>query len=337
MIYRIPLAYNNFGEGERRAVDAVFRSGYLTQGKIVEEFEAAFADYHGAKYAILVNSGSSANLIAIEAIYHCSTLRPAITQGKLNPGDEVIVSGLSWPTTLTPLLNHGLQPVFCDISLDTLNSTVEAVQAVRGPRTRAVIAVPVLGNPEGLDELSAYCAAEDLILLEDACESLGARSASGRLVGRFGLASAFSFYFSHHMSMVEGGAILTDSAEIADLCYALRSHGWTRHFKLGVHSFVEESANVDPRFCFFLPGYNVRASEIGAAIGMVQLKRLPEMIQLRRQIAGSRVGTLAPFRENVAVPGAAIPDRHSWMTLPLLFASRSRKVRAPSSLEIAGV
>ena len=337
MQYRVPLAYTSVGEEERAAVEAVFASGRLTQGQQVEEFERAFATQNGAKYAILVNSGSSANLIAIEAIYFDSLLQQELTKGPLKQGDEVIIQGLSWPTTLTPLLNHGLQPVFCDIDLQSLNATVDTVKAVRTKATRAVIAVPVLGNPEGLEELRDYCESEGLLLIEDACESLGAHSARGNLVGTFGLASSFSFYFSHHMTTVEGGAILTDSREIADLCYALRSHGWTRHLKLGAIATPESDANIDPRFCFILPGYNVRASEVTAALGKVQLKRLPVMLERRRSIAKGRIAALQSSANSVTVPGAAVQERHSWMTLPLLFGSRARKVAAQSFLEEAGV
>lgn len=337
MRYRIPLAYNTLGDEERAAAAAVFNSGQLTQGEEVAAFEKAFAAFHGSKYAILVNSGSSANLIAIEAVYFASVLLPALMHGELKRGDEVIVQGLSWPTTLTPLLNHGLQPVFCDVSLDTLNATVSTVEAVRTEKTRAVIAVPVLGNPEGLDELRAYCHRENLILIEDACESLGAKSASGKLVGTFGLASSFSFYFSHHMTTVEGGAILTDSAEIADLCYALRSHGWTRHFKLGAIAFPAGSEGIDPRFCFVLPGYNVRASEVTAALGRVQLKRLPHMLDRRRRIAHGRIAALEPSANRVTVPGVAIKERHSWMTMPLMFGSARMKAEAQALLEAKGV
>lgn len=338
MSYRIPLAYNTFDKEESEAVEAVFRTGRLTQGAEVEKFETEFAAYNGAKHAIMVNSGSSANLIAIEAIYYCSVLKPEITNGPLKEGDEVIIPGLSWPTTLTPLLNHGLQPVFCDVSPKTLNLTVETVEAVRTPATRAVIAVPVMGNPEGLEEIKAYCDRENLLLVEDACESFGARTASGQLAGTFGLAASFSFYFSHHMSTMEGGAILTDCREIADLCYTLRSHGWTRDLRLGsIPVESKDSDRIDSRFCFLLPGYNVRATEINAAIGAVQLGKVSDMITRRRSIAAGRIEALAGSSNRVFVPGAEICDRHSWMTFPLFFSSEKNKAEGQRILEEHGV
>lgn len=334
--YRIPLAYNILDQTDYAAVEAVLRSGRLTQGEQVAAFEAAFAAYHGARHAILVNSGSSANLIAIEAVYYCSKIKPAVTRGTLTRGDEVIIPGLCWPTTLTPLLNHGLQPVFCDISLDSLNATVATVEAVRSAATRAVIAVPVLGNADGLEELRAYCAREKLILIEDACESLGARTASGGLAGTFGLVSSFSFYFSHHMTTIEGGAILTDSPEIAEICRALRSHGWTRDLKTDVMG-AGSAEGIDPRFNFFLPGYNVRATEITAAIGLTQLNRLDEMIAHRRRIAAGRIAALDPASGRVRVPGRDIAARHSWMTFPLIFLDKVQKQAAQSHLEESGI
>lgn len=335
--YRIPLAYNNFGPAELAAIQKTVDTGMLTQGRQVEAFEKALAEWSGAAHAIFVNSGSSANMVGIEAMVYLSRMKPELTHGALQAGDEVITPGLSWPTTLKPLLNQGLRPVFCDIDLKTLNATVEDIEKVRTKRTRGVVAVPVLGNPEGLDEIRAYCDATGLVMFEDSCESFGARTASGKNVGRVGMASAFSFYFSHHISTIEGGAILTDSAEVADLCYALRSHGWTRHFKLNRFEQEEKLQGIDPRFCFVLPGYNVRATEINAAIGIEQLKRVPNFLARRRKIAKKRIEAIASASDKAVVPGADIIDRHSWMTLPILFKDASLRERAQKVIEAGGV
>ena len=335
--YRIPLAYNNFGPAELAAIQATVDTGMLTQGRQVEAFEKALAEWSGAAHAIFVNSGSSANMVGIEALVYLSRMRPDLTYGPLKAGDEIITPGLSWPTTLKPLLNHGLRPVFCDVDLNTLNATVADLEKVRTKRTRGIVAVPVLGNPEGLDEIRAWCDANGLVMFEDSCESFGAVTGSGKNVGRVGMASAFSFYFSHHISTIEGGAILTDSAEIADLCYALRSHGWTRHFKLNRFNQDEKLQGIDPRFCFVLPGYNVRATEINAAIGIEQLKRFPDFLARRRRIARGRIAALAGLGEKIVVPGADIVDRHSWMTFPLLFANAELRQRAQKAIESGGV
>lgn len=337
MDYKIPLAFNTLGDGEIAAARRVLESGFVTQGRIVEQFEKQLAHDLGSKHAILVNSGSSANLIAIESAVYLSALRPNLTHGPIERGDEVIIQGLNWPSTITPLLNRGLTPVFCDVDATTLNASVEQVAAVQTPRTRMVVAVPVLGNPSGLEQLREYCASEKLVLIEDACESLGAVTERGNGVGTIGMASAFSFYFSHHISTIEGGVILTDVAELADLCYALRSHGWTRHLKLNMFDFEPHQDAIDPRFCFVLPGYNVRSTEINAAIGQVQLSRLPEMVKARRRLMRERIKAIESMQGRLTIPGAEIVDRHSWMTTPLLFSNGEHRRRGQETLEKLGV
>lgn len=337
MTYRMPLAYNTFGDAELAAAKAVLDSGYLTQGGHVAKFEQMLAESIGARHAIFVNSGSSANLVGIEAAIYCSLLVPSVTGGEIARGDEVVLSGLNWPSTLKPFLNHGLTPVFCDVDEETLNASVRTVEAVRTERTRVVVAIPVLGNPGGLDELRDYCRATGLVMIEDACESLGAVTTAGRPVGTVGLCSAFSFYFSHHISTVEGGAIVTDSDEIADLCRSLRSHGWTRNLRPELFSLTGSTEGIDSRFCFALPGYNVRATEIAAAIGEVQLTRLPDMLAARRRIAKNRGAALAGAEDRVVMPGIALGDHHSWMATPLLFRDGAYRRRAQEHLEKAGI
>ena len=336
MKYKIPLAFSTLGDAEMSAAKSVLESGHVTQGENVAAFERALADKHGVAHAIFVNSGSSANLIAIEAATYLARMRPDLATTQIEPGDEVIIQGLNWPSTLTPMLNRGLRPVFCDVALESLNAGVEHIEAVRTERTKMVVAVPVLGNPSNLEEVRAYCAANDLIFLEDACESIGATTESGALVGTLGLASSFSFYFSHHITTIEGGAVLTDDPHMADLCYALRAHGWSRGLKL--ESFLDfDSSAIDPRFCFVVPGYNVRSTELNAAIGLAQLDRLDGMLQRRREIAKGRIAAIDGLDDLLTIPGSEIVDRHSWMTTPLLFSDGDHRQRAQKSLEESGV
>lgn len=336
MTYQIPLSYNTIGREEIAAAEAVLRSGFLTQGPRVAQLEAAFAEMHGVRHAVMVNSGSSANLIGIEAVVYLSRLRPDLVGGSVDADDEVIIQGLNWPSTIKPLVNQGLIPVFCDVDLHSLNASVADVEAVRTDRTRMVVAVPVLGNPSHLDELRDYCQAEGLFLVEDACESLGATTPGGAKVGTLGLTSAFSFYFSHHMTTIEGGMVLTDNPHVADVCYALRAHGWSRNLRL--ESFLDvEAANVDPRFCFVLPGYNVRSTEVNAAIGQVQLAKLDAAVEGRRSVARGRTEALGDLQDRVTVPGADLGPLHSWMTFPMLYGDRAMRDRARASLESAGI
>lgn len=336
MNYRVPLSYNSVGEAEIEAANSVLRSGYLTQGAKVMEFEAQLAEFHGVRHAVLVNSGSSANLVGIEAAVYLSLLRPDLAGGPIATGDEVVIQGLNWPSTLKPIVNHGLVPVFCDVDADTLSATPEHIDAVRTERTRMVIAVPVLGNPGALDELESYCRETGLLLFVDGCESLGAVTPAGVRVGSVGLATAFSFYFSHHITTIEGGAILTDDEYLADICFALRAHGWSRNLRLD--EFLDlDTSRVDPRFCFVIPGYNVRSTDLNAAVGLVQLRRLEESVGDRQRIARNRVAALAEHQDVVTVPGADSGNGHSWMTFPMVFATNHARDRAQNTLESLGV
>lgn len=338
MSYKVPLAYASFRDEEIDAAHRVLASGHFTQGKEVARFEEQLAAWHGVRRAVLVNSGSSANLVAIEALIYLSRLRPDLlpTGQPIHPGDEAIIQGLNWPSTIKPLLNLGVRPVFCDVDIDSLNASVETVEAARTERTRVVIAVPVLGNPSHLDALRAYCQRERLLLIEDACESLGAVTESGAKVGTLGAAGSFSFYFSHHISTIEGGAILTDDDRFADMMRGIRAHGWSRD--LSLERFLDFDASaIDPRFCFVLPGYNVRSTEINAALGQVQLARLGGLLESRRAIASRRNDTLAGHASGAYVPGRDCRGVHSWMTTPILYADRTARDRARTILEKAGI
>lgn len=336
MSYRVPLSYNSVGETEIEAAIAVLRSGYLTQGARVSEFEAKLAEFHGVRHAILVSSGSSANLVGIEAAVYLSQLRPDLTGGPIAAGDEVVIQGLNWPSTLKPIVNHGLVPVFCDVDPSTLSATPAHIDEVRTERTRMVVAVPVLGNPGSLDELEAYCREAGLLLFVDGCESLGAVTPMGKRVGSIGLATAFSFYFSHHITTIEGGAILTDDEYLADICYALRAHGWSRNLRLD--EFLDlDTSRVDPRFCFVIPGYNVRSTDLNAAIGLVQFERLDEITTQRQRVAHGRAVVLGEYEDVVVVPGADFGSGHSWMTFPMVFATSQGRDRAQNRLEASGV
>jgi CDP-6-deoxy-D-xylo-4-hexulose-3-dehydrase len=336
MTYRVPLAFSTFTGAEVKAAEDVLKSGNLTQGKEVAAFERELAEWHAVPHAILVNSGSSANLLAIEAAVYLSRLAPERLYGPIEAGDEVIIQGLNWPSTLKPMLNHGLRPVFCDVDISSLNASVNDVEAVRTSRTRMVVAVPVLGNPSHLEEMKRYCHDKGLILIEDACESLGALTESNLRVGSLGLASAQSFYFSHHLTTIEGGVVLTSDPYVADLCRALRAHGWSRELRM--EGFLQPAqSEVDERFCFVTPGYNVRSTELNAAIGRVQLASLDQMLARRREIARRRSDAVRDMADRVVMPGADIVGRHSWMATPLLFSSRGHRDRARASLEASGI
>ncbi|MFD2233433.1 DegT/DnrJ/EryC1/StrS family aminotransferase [Phaeospirillum tilakii] len=269
------LAAPSWGEEEVAAAKRVIESGFYTMGGEVKAFERAFADYFGVRAGIMVNSGSSANLIAVAALAYRQD-RP------LQRGDEVIVPVLSWATTYHPLQQYGLKLRFVDIELETLNIDVGQLERALTPRTRAIVAVSILGNPAALDTLRAFADAHGLALLEDNCESMDAEL-GGRKCGSFGDLNTFSFFFSHHISTMEGGMILTDDRELEDLCRSLRAHGWTRDLPADTGLYQRGGSDHFEAYRFILPGYNVRPLEIEAAVGREQLKKLPAMTAARRR------------------------------------------------------
>jgi CDP-6-deoxy-D-xylo-4-hexulose-3-dehydrase len=263
------LAVSTWGPEERDAVNQVIAVGRLTMGDQVGRFETAFASRFGMKHAVMVNSGSSANLVAIAALCYKQD-RP------LRRGDEAIVPAISWATTFHPLQQYGLRLRFVDVELDTLNMDVSRLEAALTPRTRIVVAVSVLGNPAALDVIRAFCDRNRLYLLEDNCESIGA-SLNGRPCGTFGHLNTFSTFFSHQMSTMEGGMVLTDDDELASLARVIRNHGWNQEppDSPPPDGFVEA-------YRFVLPGYNLRPLELSGAVGLVQLQKLDAMIERRR-------------------------------------------------------
>lgn len=269
------LAASTWGQEEIAAIERVVAEGRFTMGPKVAAFEEAFARYHDSRYAVMVNSGSSANLIAVAALAYKKN-RP------LQRGDEVIVPAISWATTYHPLQQYGLKLKILDVDLNTLNMDVSRLAEAVGPRTRAIMGVSILGNPAPLDVMRRFADERGLYFIEDNCESMDAELA-GRKAGTFGHVSTFSSFFSHHISTMEGGMVVTDDREIYELAKSLRAHGWVR--ELPADSVICETRDNDfyEAYRFILPGYNVRPIELSGAIGIEQLKKLPAMTAARRK------------------------------------------------------
>jgi CDP-6-deoxy-D-xylo-4-hexulose-3-dehydrase len=276
-----PLFYDlissSWGPEETAAVERVMASQRFTMGPEVREFERAFAAKMGVAHAVMVNSGSSANLVAVAALFHTRRRR-------LEPGDEVIVPAISWATTYHPLQQYGLKLRFVDVDLHTLNMDVSHLERALTPRTRMVVAVSILGNPAPLDVLRRFCDTHNLILFEDNCESMGA-TLNGKLCGTFGDVNTFSTFFSHHLSTMEGGLIATDEIEIDHLARVIRNHGWTRDLPAENDLFVRKDDEMVELYRFIMPGYNVRPLEMCGAVGLEQLKKFDAMIEQRRENA----------------------------------------------------
>ena len=255
----------------------VINSDMFTMGENVKEFEGRFANYFGRKYAAMVNSGSSANLIATASLFYRG-------ENRLKRGDEVIVPCLSWATTFYPLCQYGLRLKFVDIDLDTLNYDIDELKKAVSPETKMIVAVSVLGNPCNFDEITKICDENNIILFEDNCESMGAKF-KDVYTGTFGLIGTFSTFFSHHISTMEGGVIVIDDFEIYSLCKSLRNHGWTRGQEKGSVVYQEKEDDFFEAYRFILPGYNVRPLELQGAIGKVQLDKLNNFLKIRRENA----------------------------------------------------
>jgi CDP-6-deoxy-D-xylo-4-hexulose-3-dehydrase len=269
------LATSSWGEEELEAIRRVIESDRFTIGGNVAAFEEAFAAYHDKKYCVMVNSGSSANLVGVAALTFKSD-RP------LKPGDEVIVPAISWATTYHPLQQYGLHLRFVDVDLDTLNIDVAQLEAALTPKTRMIVAVSILGNPAALDVIRAFADKHGLYLFEDNCESMDAEL-DGKKLGTFGDIGTFSSFFSHHISTMEGGMIITDDEELFHICKSLRSHGWARDLPEVNSICPPKPDSFYEAYRFVLPGYNVRPLELSGAIGIEQLKKLPSMTAQRRK------------------------------------------------------
>jgi CDP-6-deoxy-D-xylo-4-hexulose-3-dehydrase len=268
------LVSDSWGQEEIKAIKKVIKSGlYTYKGKYVKEFEKKFAKFFGAKYGVMVNSGSSANLLAIASLFFKKN-------NPLKKGDEVLVPAVAWSTTYHPLQQYNLKIRLVDINLNTLNCDVDKIINAVTKKTKAILAVSILGNPVKLDKLKKFCDQKKIYLIEDNCESMGA-TIKKKYTGTFGIVNTFSTFFSHHISTIEGGLILTDSNEIYELLLSLRSHGWTRENSSKFSMKKYQSSYED--YCFVIPGYNLRPNNIYAAVGLEQLKKLNKLLKIRRK------------------------------------------------------
>lgn len=279
-----PLANSTWDQAEFDALHAVIESRRFTMGPRVKAFEEAFAEHFGSRYAVMCSSGSTANLLAIAAAFYHPDLG-------WQPGDEVIVPAVSWSTTYFPVTQIGMSLRFVDIDPGTLNLDLDKLAAAITPRTRAVFAVNLLGNPVQADRLRAICADAGIVLMEDNCESMGARYGD-EMAGTFGLFGTFSTFFSHHICTMEGGVVVTDDRKLYDNMLSMRAHGWVRDLPEDTHLPMDPDPFVR-QFRFVLPGYNLRPLELEGALGLPQLAKLPNFIEERRKNG-------ALFRESFA-------------------------------------
>ena len=275
MIMEFKLCDNPWGSEEIAAIERVIKSNMYTMGQEVKKYEEDFAKKFGTKYAVMVSSGSTANLLAIAALVYSK---------KLPRGSEVIVPAVSWSTTYAPLEQFGMKVVFVDIDKDTLNIDLAALKRNITEKTRMILLVNLLGNPNDFDAIMDMCKNKDIIIMEDNCESLGARY-NGRQAGTFGLVGTYSSFYSHHICTMEGGTVVTDDDQLYEYMLAARAHGWTRNLPDNSTIYEKRSDPFYESFNFIIPGFNIRPLEMEGAIGQEQLKKMDGMISQRRKNA----------------------------------------------------
>jgi len=310
---KFELASSTWGEEEKSAILDVVNSNMFTMGQKVREFEDRFARYFGMKYAVMANSGSSANLIALASLFYRR-------DSPLKRGDEVIVPCISWSTTFHPLQQYGLKLKFVDVDLHTLNIDIQELKKAITDKTKMIVAVSILGNPCQFDEITNLCREKNIILFEDNCESMGARF-NNKFTGTFGLVNTFSTFFSHHISTMEGGLVLTDDKELYNLLKSIRNHGWTRGQDEDSPIFERRDDDFFEAYRFILPGYNVRPGEMHGAIGCKQLDKLAGFIKTRRENAKYFVSL---FKEDERFVIQKEVGESSWFSFTLIINPDSK-------------
>ena len=273
--FKYPLLDDAFSNVDLMKGVKVILSGQLTMSRETKEFETTFAKKMKSKYAVMVNSGSSANLLA--TFVSCNPLR----KKKFKKGDEALIPALCWSTSLWPLVQSGLKPKFVDVNPLTLNVDAKDFIKKITKKTKVIMLIHALGNSTDIDLISKIARKKNIILIEDTCESLGSKY-KGKTLGTFGDFGTYSFYYSHQISSGEGGMVVCNNREDYDILLSLRSHGWTRDIS-DRKKIEKKYPKLDNRFIFSNSGFNLRPTDIAAAIGKSQFKRLPKFQKIRKK------------------------------------------------------
>ena len=318
----VPVAGRVFDADDVEALVDSSLDFWLTAGRFANDFERDFAKAFGVRYSLLVNSGSSANLVALS----CLT-SPKLGDQRLKTGDEVITVAAGFPTTVNPTIQNGLVPVFLDVDIPTYNVDVTQLDAARSPKTKAVMIAHTLGNPFDLAAVTDFCKRHDLWLVEDCCDALGA-TFGGKHVGTFGDLASCSFYPAHHMTMGEGGAVLTDTPRLKTLAESFRDWGrdcWCEPGKDNTcgkrfdwDNMGELPCGYDHKYIYSHVGYNLKVTDMQAAVGCSQLKKVPQFVAARRANFAALKDGLRPLEEFFVLPEATPDSDPSWFGFPLM-------------------
>lgn len=327
---RVNYAGRVFDEKEIVALVDASLDSWITMSHNSAAFEKEFAQFLGTRFSLLANSGSSANLVAFSSF--CS---PELGDRRLKPGDEVITPALTFPTTLAPIALYGMKPVFLDVEPGTYDIRTDQLEDAISPRTRAIVIPHTLGNPCQMDHVMEVAKKHNLFVMEDTCDALDSKW-DGKKVGTFGDVSTCSFYAAHHMTMGEGGAIAMNSVELMKIARSMRDWGracWCptgEQHPLGAcrnrfgHEVPGLPKGYDHKYTYTHIGYNLKPTDIQAAVGRVQLKKLPEFTAARKKNFARLYATFSKYEDCFILPRSHAKADASWFSFPLTVKENSR-------------
>ncbi len=319
---RYSLLENAFSDEDINKALKVLKSKQITMSKETLKFEKNFAKHVGSKYALMVNSGSSANLLSVFAA--CNPLRNI----SFKKGDEAIIQGLCWSTSLWPLVQAGLKIVFVDVDINTFNVKTEDILNSITNKTKVILLVHVLGNSGEVDKIREICSKKKIILIEDTCESLGSKYKK-KFLGTYGDFGSYSFYYSHQITSGEGGMVVCNNYNDYQILHSMRAHGWSRGLKLN-NNIKKKYKNIDDRFLFLNSGFNLRPLDITASIGNNQLKRLNNFIKIRNYNRKKIIEKLTKsynWKNQFTFLNSSKYVKPSWFGLPILVDRKYIKIK----------
>ena len=330
--YFYPLVENPYRKKDIKSAIKVLKSCRLTIGKKTDEFQNLFSKKLKTKHSLMVNSGSSANLLAFQCLIN------PYRRKRLKKNDEILIPSICWSTSLWPIIQSGLIPKFVDVDMDTLNINLNDLQKKITKRTKAIMLVHVLGNCTNMDELMKIKHKHNLFLIEDTCESLGSKYKE-KYLGTFGEFSTFSFYSSHQISSGEGGMICCSDDNDYEIIKSLRAHGWSRGLKNEIQ-IAKNNKNIDKRFIFYNSGFNLRSTDISASIGLSQFKDLDSFIKSRLQNRNrilSAINKNKIVKSNFKILEATKYLKPSWFGIPIIMSKKLDRNKIIKNLEKNGV
>ncbi len=322
----IPASGKVFDEEEINNAIAAAKDGWWTEGRFSEKFEKKFADYLGIKYVTLVNSGSSANLVAF-----CALTSEGLGKKAIGSGDEVITIATSFPTTVNPIIQNGCVPVFVDVDLETKNATPELIEKAISPKTKAIVMAHTLGNPFNLEKILKIIRKYKLWLIEDCGDALGSRY-EDKLVGTFGDLATFSFYPAHQMTMGEGGAVITNNPLLHKAVRQFRDWGRDCWCGTGEDNTCKKRFSwklgklplgYDHKYIYSQIGYNLKLTDFQAAIGLAQLKKLPKFINIRKENFAKLYKGLVKHQKYFLLPRVESESDPCWFGFMLIIRDKA--------------